>query len=639
MNAALVWIPLLPALAAGLTAILGKRLGLRGASAITVLGSAAALVLACLIALQGVIAGNIFVSAKAEVWSFGSFLEFSEQWNAVLGLRMDLLSGLMTLLVTLFGTLILLFSIDYMRDDESPVRYFASLSLFISAMLILVLSENLVLLFLGWEGVGLCSYLLIGHEWKKAGVPLAAYRAFFVNRIGDLLFILGVFYLLKVFGTVSFTEMPAKFETISGSLDPSTRRDLLAASLLLLGGAFGKSAQVPLHVWLPDAMAGPTPVSALIHAATMVTAGVFLVARLNWLYAAIPEARGVLLVCGLLTLLVGAVLACFQSDIKKVLAYSTLSHLGLMFLALAAGSMSAGLFHLFGHASFKALSFLAAGSIILAAHHEQNLHHLRGVLRKLPVTRLALWTGAIGGAGIAPVLASGFFSKEAVLHSISHASFIVFGVPVSGGIVYWIVFGAELLGVLYLFRMLALLETPSAKSHDHGGHGHEPHESGFFIRAVLLILVVAAILFGVFSSPFVHGFESFLFEKAEPVSTLDILLASGSSLLAAVIVFLVFRNDSVESAVTQAARSSPIRNLFYFDVVYRALILRPLNSFGAAVAGGLEAPVFQGILRGGADGARAVGMLFSRMQKGLISQYAVIMIVSAALVMLLALLT
>lgn len=636
MNAALPWIPLLPALGAGLCAIGGRRLGLRGSSFIVVTASLVSLVLCCLIAFQGVIAGNIFQEGKSEVFNAGPFIQFSEEWSALLGLRMDLMSGLMSLLVTLFGTLILLFSIDYMREDDSPVRYFASLSLFISAMLILVLSENLVLLFLGWEGVGLCSYLLIGHEWKKSGVPLAAYRAFFVNRIGDLFFILGVFLLLKTLGTVSFSGMSQKFETMSGSLDPLARRDLLMASFLLLGGAFGKSAQVPLHVWLPDAMAGPTPVSALIHAATMVTAGVFLVARLNWLYTAIPEARGLLLICGSLTLLVGAVLACFQSDIKKVLAYSTLSHLGLMFIALAAGSVSAGLFHLFGHASFKAISFLAAGSIILAAHHEQDLHKLRGSLKHLPVTRVALWTGAIGGAGLVPFLASGFFSKEAVLHSISEASFGVFGLTISGGMFYWFVFGAELLGVVYLFRMLALLESKPESHESHASHAIE--EKGVFIRAVLAILVLVAIAFGVASSPFVSGFSHFLFDKAEHVSIVDICLASGSSILVAIIVFVVFRADAAEAVVGTGARSGLIRNLFYFDKIYSAVLLAPLGAIGSATARFIEVPIFQGALRGGAAVSRTVSSAFSRMQKGLISQYAVIMIVSAAIVMLLALL-
>ena len=307
-------------------------------------------------------------------------------FQAALRLRLDSVALCMVLLVTFFGSVITAYSIGYMRDDREQGRFFASLNLFVAAMLTLVLSDNLVLIFLGWEGVGLCSYLLIGHYWDQPGVPLAAFRAFFVNRIGDLFFILGVFMAFAAFGTVSLSELRAH----GPELIPGHEWEAGMAALLLLGGAFAKSAQAPLHVWLADAMAGPTPVSALIHAATMVTAGVYLLMRLDWLYAVVPQARFIVAVCGLITLIVGAFLALTQTDIKKILAYSTLSNLALMFLALAAGSSGAAMLHLFGHAFFKALLFLSAGSVILAAHHEQDLRRLQGVLKTLPVTRIAV---------------------------------------------------------------------------------------------------------------------------------------------------------------------------------------------------------------------------------------------------------
>lgn len=647
MNPGLLLIPVLPGLAALLIFILGRRISGGLAAALAVGASLASLFFSCALAFQGLMSfaePGLAGSAKAEVWALGEFLSFGEEWKAAPALRMDRLSGLMVLLVTFAGSLILIFSIDYMREDKEPVRFFASVSLFIASMLVLVLAENLILLFLGWEGVGLCSYLLIGHYWREEGVPLAAYRAFFVNRVGDLFFILGVFYLLKTLGTVSFVEMPEKFASMSGALDSAARTDLTLATLFLLGGAFGKSAQVPLHVWLPDAMAGPTPVSALIHAATMVTAGVFLLARLDWLYAALPAARSVVLCAGLLTLVVGAVLACFQDDIKKVLAYSTLSHLGLMFTAVAAGNAASGVFHLFGHASFKALSFLAAGSIILAAHHEQSLSRLRGVLRKLPVTRLALWTGAVGGAGLLPFVAAGFYSKESILHSLHGAS----GLPLPGSVIYWIVYAAELVGVVYLFRMMALLDTPApVAAHTNaadttGAHSHADHppeERGIWLRGVLLALVFCAFAFAVFSSPLFPLARLFFAEKEIPhVALMDILFASGSTLAVALVAFLAFRRTGPESFVRSVSAKGPVASLFYFDSAYRLVILRPLDAASGLGYRFLEKPVVAGSLRGTAALMRRISRGLSSLQSGLVNQYAMIMILSAAVLIMLSLL-
>ncbi|MCE9600389.1 MAG: NADH-quinone oxidoreductase subunit L [Spirochaetia bacterium] len=632
MNWGLLLIPLLPALAAALISVGGRRLGLLGSCLVASAATAASLALAVMIGFQGVIAGNVQSLGHIEsaVFPTFNFVSFGEDWHAAAGFRMDLLSGMMTLLITLFGFLILLFSYDYMKEDPDPVRYFAGISLFISAMLVLVLSENLVLLFLGWEGVGLCSYLLIGHYWRESGVPLAAFRAFFVNRIGDLFFIVGVFFLMRALGTVSFAEMPEKFSTMSGAMLPETRSDLVWASFLLLGGAFGKSAQVPLHVWLPDAMAGPTPVSALIHAATMVTAGVFLIARLDWLYSAMPAARGLLLVAGLLTLIVGALLACFQNDIKKVLAYSTLSHLGLMFTALAAGASSSALFHLFGHAAFKAISFLAAGSIILASHHEQDLRNLRGCLKYLPVTRVALWIGAIGGAGVLPYASAGFFSKESVLHSISHGSFLIGSMSIPGSLIHGIVFIVELLGVLYLFRMLALLET--------GKSEHTFHEHGLLLKFVLIVLSVLAIAFGVSSAPGIPGIQSLLFANVQHIEVLEIAIASGSAIIVAVVVFVLYSKDSVENLTERIASTSPFSRLFYFDSIYTALLIKPLNVLGATTGVWLEHPLFMGVIHGAGNLADRLGGRFSRLQTGLINDYAIMILVSGAILILFALL-
>src|SRR5690606_2967883 len=344
-------------------------------------------------------------------------------------------------------------------------------------------------------------------------VPLAAFRAFFVNRIGDIFFLLGVFLVFSLFGTVSLSEL----STHGPALAEIHHGKAALAALFLLGGAFAKSAQAPLHVWLADAMAGPTPVSALIHAATMVTAGIYLLARLDWLYALIPEARLLVAVCALVTLVAGAALALVLTDIKNLLAYSTLSNLALMCLALAAGAPGAALLHLFGHAFFKALLFLAAGSVVLAAYHELDVRKLKGVLKKLPITNIAFLVGCIGGAGLLPYLAAGFFSKEAVLGALEQARFSGWGFELSGSLIHAIVVIVECISVLYLFRLYGYLrsdspETAGAKAargkkagHAHAaadhGHGHgEIREKSPAVLAVLGILALAAPIFGVLSA-------------------------------------------------------------------------------------------------------------------------------------------
>nr|OCA01557.1 NADH dehydrogenase (Ubiquinone) chain L [Leptospira interrogans serovar Copenhageni/Icterohaemorrhagiae] len=325
--------------------------------------------------------------------------------NVSLAYQVDQLSLYMVLIITGIGSLIHLYSIGYMKGDPGFARYFAYLNLFIFSMLNLVLAENLILLFLGWEGVGLCSYLLIGFDYHKETAANAGMKAFIVNRIGDLGMLLGIAFVFWYTGSVSFTVIEEAILEI-----PSFRYILPLAAACFFIGAIGKSAQLPLHVWLPDAMAGPTPVSALIHAATMVTAGIFLIARLNPIFLSAPQVGHWIVVIGSITAFFAATVGLFQNDIKKVLAYSTVSQLGYMFVAMGAGAYVAGLFHLMTHAFFKALLFLGSGSVIHALHHEQDLRNMGGLKKQMKITWITFLIGSLAISGIPPF--SGFFFQR-----------------------------------------------------------------------------------------------------------------------------------------------------------------------------------------------------------------------------------
>lgn len=396
----LLWAVLfLPLAGSVVNGFAGRRLGQAGAAAVgcwsVLLSFLAAIALVATVATSGPLHSRLYT------WlTVGSF-------PVDAGLRLDNLSSVMILVVTGIGFLIHVYSVGYMKGDEGFSRYFAYLNLFMFAMILLVLADNLLLMFVGWEGVGLCSYLLIGFWYKEGERADAGKKAFIVNRIGDFGFLLGMFLLFTLYGTLNFEAM----KEVSMAREATT-----VACLLLLLGACGKSAQVPLYVWLPDAMAGPTPVSALIHAATMVTAGVYMVARLDFVYALAPVAQGVVALIGGVTALLAGLLALPENNIKKVLAYSTISQLGFMFCGVAAGGAFVGIFHVTTHAFFKALLFLGAGAVIHALHHEEDMRRMGGLRKKLKV---ALWCFVIGTwaiTGLAPL--SGFWSKEAILGAV-----------------------------------------------------------------------------------------------------------------------------------------------------------------------------------------------------------------------------
>ncbi len=632
---ALLSLPAIPAVSALILAVFGGALSYNAVGGLATLAAGLSFALALALLPLHLLGGGAPLTLDLGPWLS------THAFQAGLKLRLDSAAMCMVLLVTFFSFLITIYSIGYMREDREQPRFFAGLNLFLAAMLLLVLSDNLVLIFLGWEGVGLCSYLLIGHYWDETGVPLAAFRAFFVNRIGDVFFLLGVFMLYRAFGTVSLSELHAH----GLELLPGHEWQAHMAALLLLGGAFAKSAQVPLHVWLADAMAGPTPVSALIHAATMVTAGVYLLMRLDWLYALVPEARVLIGVCALCTLVVGAFLALVQTDVKKILAYSTLANLALMFLALAAGSPGSAMLHLFGHAFFKALLFLAAGSVILSTHHEQDVRKLRGTLRHMPVTRIAFWVGCIGGAGLIPFFSAGFFTEDAVLESLRAVNLHAFGLHLSGGWLNGLATAVESLSALYMFRMLGYLsgddrEAAYAQGDAHGGDGHHaggtPREKSRTVIAVLALLALAGPAFALFSSrPLLLHWVAGMAAIPEPMEWSRALPGVIVNLVLAACAFWIFsssqRSQSL-AAITGRARLGqvgPLTRKFYFDDVYALVFVWPLRAAGWLMRLLFE-NIFIGVLSALGWAAEGVSLLLRRLQSGRVQQYAAYLLLVAA---------
>jgi NADH-quinone oxidoreductase subunit L len=500
-----------------------------------------------------------------------------------------------------------------MKDDASYARYFSYLNLFLFFMLLLVLGRSLLVCFVGWEGVGLASYLLIGFWFEDPAKAQAGKKAFITNRIGDAGFLLGMFLIYHALGTLDFDAVNAAF---TGPVLPAVSASLVG--LLLFIGATGKSAQIPLHVWLPDAMAGPTPVSALIHAATMVTAGVYLVARLNGLYMQAPEASQVIAVIGLATAFFAATIAVVQTDIKKVLAYSTVSQLGLMFLALGVGAYGVAVFHVYTHAFFKACLFLGAGSVIHAMSGEQDIRKMGGLARKIPVTfaTFAVATAAI--AGIPPL--AGFFSKDEIL-------WFAFASESGGSPLLWALGSfSALLTSFYMFRLLWLtFLTPSRMDHE---TEHHVHESPFSMTGVLIVLAVLSAVGGFFHvyhflepvMPMPAEIES-LHHLKTPLILVAVAIAFGGLGLA----WLVYgqglaRADRLKQRFAGAHRL--LSGKYYVDELYEAVLGRPLHWISERVFLGLgDKALIDGSLHGlAATAQRAAGRL-GRVETGNLQTY------------------
>lgn len=543
------------------------------------------------------------------------------KFNLEMAFRVDSLSTLFTLVITGIGTLIHVYSIGYMGHDETPGKFFAYLNLFCFAMLMLVLGSSLPILFLGWEGVGLCSYLLIGYWYSDEEKAKAGKKAFVVNRVGDFGFLLGMFMIYSHFGTLDF-------ETLRNVVEHSLHQGaagvdlgfVTSICLLLFVGCMGKSAQIPLYVWLPDAMAGPTPVSALIHAATMVTSGIYMVSRLNYLYTLSPTALNVMATVGAFTAFFAASIAIAQKDIKKVLAYSTVSQLGYMFLGCGVGAFSAGVFHVITHAFFKALMFLGAGSVIHGMHEEQDIWKMGGLKSRMPQTFLTFAIGWLAICGIPPF--SGFFSKDEILwqaFSSPHGSMLLWGL---GAV-------TAVMTAFYMTRLFSLtfLGSPRFKedthSHGHGhddhhdshghGHGHvgaiSVHESPKTMVVPLQILAVLSALGGFLGIPHMSWLEHWL----EPVIPAHEGLASGVShemewvLMgvsvagAAFGIFVAFqlykKLDLVKSLGQKFGFLHKIlENKWYIDEIYEAVLIRPIQKLSMGLWKGFDVLVIDRIV-------------------------------------------
>ncbi|MHC1736642.1 MAG: NADH-quinone oxidoreductase subunit L [Ignavibacteriaceae bacterium] len=555
--------------------------------------------------------------------------------NVNFAYRVDQLSIVMALIVTGVGFIIHIYSIGYMHGDKGFWRFFAYMNLFIFAMMNLVLADNFLLLFLGWEGVGLCSYLLIGfwydRKFEKSTTADAAKKAFVVNRIGDFGFLLGMFLIYITFSSLNFTEV---FSRAAGLSIPTYIFEFIAIFLFI--GATGKSAQIPLFVWLPDAMAGPTPVSALIHAATMVTAGVYMVARCSVIFALAPGAMTLVAVIGLLTAIFAATIGLVQNDIKKVLAYSTVSQLGYMFLALGLGAFSGAIFHVMTHAFFKALLFLGAGSVIHGMHEEQNIQKYGGLKKYMPTTYITFLLASIAIAGIPPF--SGFFSKDEILwHAYSN-----------GGLFVWIigVFTA-LLTAFYMFRLVSLTFEGKERFDHHTIH---PHESPKVMTIPLIVLAVLSVIGGfigipeVFSGAGGNSFSEWLAPVFKPAQLklhhygfhthfeeilLMVISVAGVvfSIWFARKIYIKDRKIADDVANRFKTPYKVLWNKYYIDEIYDILIINPIKKVSESVLFRItDVKIIDGLVNGTASVVNKISVLIRKMETGVVQFYAAVMV-------------
>ena len=548
---------------------------------------------------------------------------------------LDPLSAIMLLIVTGIGFLIHLYSYSYMYSDEGFGKFFAYLNLFIFFMLLLVLGSNYLIMFIGWEGVGLCSYLLIGFWYKNSSYSSAAKKAFVMNRIGDLGFLIAVFGIIATFGSLEFSQvLPA------ASKLPMGDAGLLLITMMLFVAATGKSAQLPLFTWLPDAMAGPTPVSALIHAATMVTAGIYMIARSNIMFTLSPVTMEVIAIVGVATALLAAFIAITQNDIKKVLAYSTVSQLGYMFLGLGVGAFTGAFFHVLTHAFFKALLFLGAGSVIHAMSNEQDMRMMGGLKKNLPTTYITMLIGTIAIAGIPPL--SGFFSKDEIL---AHAFF--------SSPVFWVLgFIGALCTAFYMFRLLFMTffgefrGTADQKSH--------LHESPWQMTVPLIVLAVLAAVGGLLNVPSAlgggHWLGEFLFPVfatsdmlAQPFElshTTEYILMAISSIGAIAMAFFAYNKYAkgsspvTEDSADKGALYKLSYGKFYIDEFYNAIVVKPLDSASRVLYRQVDRLGIDKLVNGVGDFFLLAGRGIRQIQTGHVGFYIFLMVLGVIAIML-----
>ena len=649
----LLAVPLAPLVGAVVAGLFGKVVGRRGAHTVAILGVLIAFILSAM-------------TLKAVALDGARFNETLYTWMQLGDLKMEVgflidgLSAMMMCVVTFVSLMVHIYTIGYMEEDPGYQRFFSYISLFTFSMLMLVMSNNFLQLFFGWEAVGLVSYLLIGFWFTKPTAIFANMKAFLVNRVGDFGFILGIGLVVAYAGTLNYGEAFAKGEELAKLTFPGTEWMLITVTCICLFiGAMGKSAQFPLHVWLPDSMEGPTPISALIHAATMVTAGIFMVARMSPLFELSDTALSFILVIGAITALFMGFLGIIQNDIKRVVAYSTLSQLGYMTVALGASAYSVAVFHLMTHAFFKALLFLGAGSVIIGMHHDQDIRNMGGLRKYMPITWITSLLGSL--ALIGTPLFSGFYSKDSIIEAV-HASHLP-----GAGFAYFAVIAGVFVTAFYSFRMYFLVfhgkenfrHKPFPGEHDahddhhddHGhGHAHEPHESPWVVTAPLVLLAIPSVVIGFLGirsmlygdffkdSIFVNlekhpamaelaeGFHGATAMALHGLTTLPFWLALGG-VVTAYVFYMVAPNIPATLARVLRPLVVVLENKYYMDWVHEKLLSPAARALGMGLWKGGDQAVIDGfVVNGSANAVGGLAAVTRFVQTGHLYWYALVMI-------------
>jgi NADH-quinone oxidoreductase subunit L len=612
MKALYLLIPLAPLLGAMVAGFFGRQVGRAGAHSVTILGVAISFVCSVVV-LVDALHGTTF-NGPVYTWatSGGTRLE--------IGFLVDNLTALMMVVVTFVSLMVHVYTIGYMADDPGYQRFFAYISLFTFSMLMLVMANNFLQLFFGWEAVGLVSYLLIGFWYTRESAIYANLKAFLVNRVGDFGFILGIALVLAHFGTLDYMTVFEKARALPG--------EMTLICILLFVGAMGKSAQFPLHVWLPDSMEGPTPISALIHAATMVTAGIFMVARMSPLYELSETARSVVLVIGAITALSMGLVALTQFDIKRVVAFSTLSQLGYMTAALGASAYSSAIFHLMTHAFFKAVLFLAAGSVIIALHHEQDMRRMGGLRKYMPWTYWTLLIGSISGAGI-PGFA-GFFSKDLIIEAVQHSS------TPGHAFAYFCVLACVFVTACYSFRLVFM----AFHGPERFDAAHPPHESPAVVTVPLVLLAIPSVCAGWLVGKLVY--TDFIQAPTEEYHGIWVFMAHGflaapfwlAAAGIATAAYLYLFNTELPKKIAMAF--GPLYALvdrkYGFDELYAWLLAGGARTVGRGFWKGGDQTIIDGLMVNGS--ARVTGWfsgVIRLLQSGLVNQYAVSMLIGVVI--------
>ncbi|OFY86970.1 MAG: NADH-quinone oxidoreductase subunit L [Bacteroidetes bacterium RIFCSPLOWO2_12_FULL_35_15] len=625
----LVWlVPLLPVIGFVIIGLFGKQLS---KALVGVIGCGSVLgAFAISIGIFLELTGNVEKSITIDLFSWITAGKLSIPFSFLI----DPLSSLFLLIVTGIGFLIHVYSVGYMSHDEGFARFFAYLNLFIFFMLLLVLGSNYLIMFVGWEGVGLCSYLLIGFWFKNTAYNNAAKKAFVMNRIGDLGFLLGIILIFVTFGSIGYHDVFMQAKNLA-----SGNPTLTAITLLLFVGAIGKSAQIPLFTWLPDAMAGPTPVSALIHAATMVTAGIYMIARSNILFTLAPFSMEVVAIVGVCTALFAATIGLAQNDIKKVLAYSTVSQLGFMFLALGVGAYTGAVFHVMTHAFFKALLFLGAGSVIHAMSGEQDIRRMGGLKKHIPVTHLTFLIGTLAIVGFPGF--SGFFSKDEILAGAFEHNKLLWFLGVLGAA----------MTTFYMFRLYFLTFKGSFRgTRDQEHHLHESPKS---MTIPLMILAVLSVVGGLVGIPAALGGTHFLEEFLKPVfedssfriihhlshETEYILMGVAITVMAIAIYYAYktyIQNKTLPAE--EGEELQPLHNMIYkkywVDEIYENMITKPLNFISGALHNVVDNQLVDGIVNGVGSLVNRTSSVIRLAQTGNIGLYIFVMVISIVLILL-----